>query len=69
MNEYTVIDCRAAVISPEHTIKARSPEEAAMTALGQPLARGGHHRDLVCRVYWHNAGQKNMVRLYSKTAA
>ncbi|KKB81209.1 hypothetical protein VW35_03490 [Devosia soli] len=69
MNEYTVIDCRAAVINSEQTIKARSPEEAAMLAIGEPLARGGHHRHLVCRVYWHHEGQKNMVRLYAKAAA
>lgn len=40
---------------------------AAETALGLKLVRAGHPRNLVCRVYWQDANNTNMVRLYSKS--
>jgi hypothetical protein len=68
VNEFTVIDCRVETEAASLIVKARTPEEAALLALGEPVARGGHHRNLICRVYWHYEGQKNMVRLYTKAA-
>jgi hypothetical protein len=64
--EYIVIDCRTEDIAPEHKVQARGPEHAAEVALGMTLSRGGHHRDLVCRVYWQERGTRNMVRLYDR---
>ena len=66
MAKFRVIDLRSGVIEPEHIVEARSPEEAALQALGERGVRGGMNRTrLFCRVYWtENAGQTNMVRLY-----
>lgn len=68
MTQFSLFDCRTDTISAELTVKARSPEEAALLGLGETLCRGGHHRNLVCRVYWDDgAGKRNMVRLYGKS--
>lgn len=66
---YRVIDVRGDVIDPkEATIAgARSPEDAARTALGLEVVRSGQRQDLVARVYWQSPGQPmNMVRLYRR---
>jgi phage-related baseplate assembly protein len=65
---FKVIDLRTGVIEPELQVEARSPEQAAESALGMKLVRSGHARTLVCRVYWNDANNTNMVRLYSKVA-
>lgn len=66
MGQYRVIDLRSGVVEPEHIVDARSPEEAALQALGEKGVRGGQNRARqFCRVYWTDeAGQMNMVRLY-----
>jgi hypothetical protein len=66
---FRIIDLRTGVIEPEQHVEARSPEQAAETALGMKLVRSGHARSLVCRVYWKDANNTNMVRLYTKVAA
>jgi hypothetical protein len=68
MPNFRIIDLRSDVVEPEQRIEARSPEQAAETALGIKLVRSGHARSLVCRVYWDDANNTNMVRLYSKVA-
>jgi hypothetical protein len=65
---FRVIDLRTGIIEPEKQVEARSPEAAAEGALGLKLVRSGHARSLVCRVYWNDANNTNMVRLYSKVA-
>lgn len=46
-------------------MEAASPEEAALLALGEKGVRGGKNRArMLCRIYWTDAGQTNMVRLY-----
>ncbi|RYE53327.1 MAG: hypothetical protein EOP20_13550 [Hyphomicrobiales bacterium] len=68
MTQFSLFDCRGDEIATEVLVKARSPEEAALLGLGENLTRGGHHRNLVCRVYWDDgAGKRNMVRLYSRS--
>ena len=68
MPNFRIIDLRTEVVEPEQRIEARSPEQAAESALGIKLVRSGHARSLVCRVYWDDANNTNMVRLYSKVA-
>jgi hypothetical protein len=68
MPNFRIIDLRTDVVEPEQRVEARSPEQAAETALGIKLVRSGHARSLVCRVYWDDANNTNMVRLYSKVA-
>jgi hypothetical protein len=65
---FRIIDLRTGIIEPETQVEARSPEQAAENALGLKLVRSGHARTLVCRVYWNDANNTNMVRLYSKVA-
>ncbi|SMQ63363.1 hypothetical protein SAMN06295905_0802 [Devosia lucknowensis] len=67
MPSFRIIDLRSGTISPELHAEAKSPEMAAETALGLKLVRAGHPRNLVCRVYWQDANNTNMVRLYSKS--
>ena len=65
MGKYRVVDLRSGVVDPEHVVDARTPEEAAMLALGEKGIRGGQNPTrLFCRVYWAQDGQTNMVRLY-----
>ena len=65
MGKFRVIDLRSGVIEPEHIVDARTPEEAAMLALGEKGIRGGQNKTrLFCRVYWVQDGHTNMVRLY-----
>lgn len=66
---FRIIDLRTGIVEPELQIEARSPEQAAENALGIKLVRSGHARSLVCRVYWDDANNTNMVRLYSKVVA
>lgn len=62
---FRVIDLRSGTIEPESLVDARSPEDAALQALGEKGVRGGQNRNrLICRVYWSQDGQTNMVRLY-----
>ncbi|MBO9590863.1 hypothetical protein [Devosia sp.] len=62
---FRVIDLRSGTIEPENLVDARSPEDAALQALGEKGVRGGQNRNrLICRVYWSQDGQTNMVRLY-----
>lgn len=68
MPVFRIIDLRSGVIEPETQVEARSPEQAAENALGLKLVRSGHARTLVCRVYWNDANNTNMVRLYTKVA-
>lgn len=66
---YRVVDLRTDTIDPtEHTVaKAKSPEEAALVALGESLVRSGRRQDLRARVYFQNEGQPmTMVRLYRR---
>jgi phage-related baseplate assembly protein len=63
---FRIIDLRSTTIEPELHAEAKSPEQAAESALGMKLVRAGHPRNLVCRVYWQDAASTNMVRLYSK---
>lgn len=65
---FRVIDLRTGIVEPELKIEARSPEQAAENALGLKLVRSGHARSLVCRVYWDDANNTNMVRLYTTVA-
>ncbi|HWV21040.1 MAG TPA: hypothetical protein VN036_08435 [Devosia sp.] len=65
MPQFRVIDLRSDTGEPESVVIARSPEEAALRALGEKGVRGGQNRNrLICRVYWHEDAQTNMVRLY-----
>lgn len=66
LGKYRVVDLRTGVVEPEHVVDARSPEAAAIAALGEKGVRGGQNRArMFCRVYWtDNGGQTNMVRLY-----
>lgn len=65
MPQFRVIDVRSETIEPERIVDARSPEEAAFQALGEKGIRGGQNRNrLICRVYWSQEGQTNMVRIY-----
>ncbi|MBJ3785502.1 hypothetical protein [Devosia sediminis] len=67
MPSFKIIDLRSGIIEPEVHTEARSPEMAAEQALGLKLVRAGNPRNLVCRVYWQEATNTNMVRLYSKS--
>jgi len=63
--QFRVIDLRSGKIEQELVVDARSPEDAALQALGENGVRGGQNRNrLICRVYWSQDGQTNMVRLY-----
>ncbi|KRA97870.1 hypothetical protein ASD83_12385 [Devosia sp. Root685] len=65
MPQFRVIDLRSDAVEPERIVVARSPEEAALQALGEKGVRGGQNRNrLICRVYWSEDVQTNMVRLY-----
>lgn len=65
MPQFRVIDLRPDTIGPERITDARTPEEAALQVLGEKGIRGGQNRSrLICRVYWSQEGQTNMVRLY-----
>ncbi len=66
MRQFRVIDLRSGLIRPEHLIEARSPEDAAVRALGEKGIRGSQQRTrTLCQVYWVDAaGQMSMVRLY-----
>ena len=68
--EYRVIDLQTETNDPEpKTVKASSPEKAALVALGLTLVRSGAKRDLRARVYCQQPGQPlSMVRLYTKVA-
>lgn len=68
MPTFRIIDLRTGIVEPEQKVEARSPEQAAENALGLKLVRSGHARSLVCRVYWDDANNTNMVRLYTKVA-
>ena len=68
MPSFRIIDLRTGIVEPEKQIEARTPEQAAENALGLKLVRSGHSRSLVCRVYWNDANNTNMVRLYTKVA-
>lgn len=65
---YRVVDLRNADTPAETRITgAKTPEEAALKALGLHLVRSGRKAALVARVYWKNGDQPtNMVRLYSR---
>ena len=65
---FRVIDLRTEVIEAELHAEAKSPEMAAEKALGLKLVRAGNPRNLVCRVYWQDEANTNMVRLYSRTS-
>jgi hypothetical protein len=64
---YTIIDCREGAGGNTLATPARSPEHAAKVALGLDLFRSGVRNHMVCRVYWEQDGQRNMVRLYSQS--
>lgn len=68
MAKYRIID--VTIDRPEVFVEAKSPEAAALTALGIELVRSGSRQALRARVYWqNNAGDPmNMVRLYGKVA-
>lgn len=67
--EYRVIDLKDEVAEPR-IVTARTPEHAALVALGTELVRSGSTKNLRARVYYQPdpAQPKNMVRLYSKVA-
>jgi hypothetical protein len=67
---YRVIDLRNAAEPPAEirVTGAKTPEDAALRALGLQLVRSGRKAALVARVYWKNGDQPtNMVRLYCKS--
>ena len=68
MPQYRVIDLQVEAIDPNETIvEARSPEAAALDALGAELVRSGTKAELRARVYFQYPGQPlSMVRLYAK---
>ena len=69
MTSYRVVDCRTNVVEPQEVIvaSAASPEDAALKAFGEVLARSGRRDDLRVRVYFQHPGQvMSMVRLYAK---
>lgn len=67
MPTFRIVDLRADVVESEIHAEARSPETAAEKALGLKLVRAGNPRNLICRVYWEDAPNINMVRLYSRS--
>lgn len=66
MPQFRIVDLRSGVGESEINVEGKSPEHAAETALGMKLVRSGHPRGLVCRVYWSDADNTNMVRLYTR---
>lgn len=70
MSEFRVIDLQTEIICPDlKIVVARSPEHAALVALGLQLVRSGSKNNLRARVYYQHPGHPvNMVRLYSKVA-
>ncbi len=63
--QFRVIDLRSEIVESQHVVDARSPEDAALQALGEKGIRGGQNRSrMICRVYWSQDEQTNMVRLY-----
>ncbi len=67
MAEFRIVDLQMPVITPEHVVDAKSPEQASEIALGIRGVRSGKPSNLICRVYWQENGKTNMVRLYSLT--
>jgi hypothetical protein len=67
--EYKVVDLKSEGAEP-CMVTARSPEHAALVALGIELVRSGATKNLRARVYYQPDPEqpKNMVRLYSKVA-
>ena len=43
MAQYRVLDLRSGTVEPEHVVDARSPEEAALLALGIKGVQGGQN--------------------------
>lgn len=67
--QYRIVDMRMGPDGSEEILiaKARSPEDAALQAVGEKLVRSGHRNDLRVRVYFQEAGQPTtMVRLYRR---
>jgi hypothetical protein len=52
----------------ELVTEGASPERAAEELLSLKLIRSGRPPNLVCRVFWQNGENTNMVRLYVPTA-
>jgi len=67
--KYRIVDMRLGADEAKEILvaKARSPEDAALQAVGEKLVRSGHRNDLRVRVYFQDAGQPTtMVRLYRR---
>ena len=67
--QFRIVDLRSGNENPsELTIpKAKSPESAALQAIGEELVRSGHRDDLRAKVYFQQDGQPTtMVRLYRR---
>lgn len=69
MIEYRVVDCRPDVRDGTGTtVRAATPEAAALMVLDEKLGRGGQAPNLRARVYSQLEGQPlTMVRLYSRS--
>lgn len=67
--EFRIVDLRSGPENPpELTVpNAKSPESAALQAIGETLVRSGRRDDLRAKVYFQQEGQPTtMVRLYRK---
>jgi hypothetical protein len=69
LQHFRVVDLRPEEAEAERFVEARTPEEAATSALGELCVRGTrkNRADLVCKVYWPVDGGTNMVRFYRRT--
>ncbi|MBJ3784012.1 hypothetical protein [Devosia sediminis] len=63
MDEFRIVDLRNPE-KPEITELHVTPEGAASRAFNLKLVRAGHPSRLVCKVYWSDGTNTNMVRLY-----
>lgn len=68
MPTFRIVDLRQDDPKSEILVDARIPEHAAERALGMKLGRSGRPQNLVCRVYWADDKDTNMVRLYQKVS-
>ena len=66
---FRIVDLRSGSENPpELTVaNAKSPESAALKAIGETLVRSGRRDDLRAKVYFQQEGQPTtMVRLYRR---
>ncbi|MBJ3783844.1 hypothetical protein [Devosia sediminis] len=63
MVEFRIVDLREPARA-ECTETHITPQGAASRAYNLKLVRAGHPSRLVCKVYWSDGTNTNMVRLY-----